>query len=70
MDCTVKCERCGGRATGNTFEEAELKVNHEQGKSRGIKCAINYYQTIEVDPITFEPINVKDRRCITCGQRK
>ncbi len=68
MTITVKCERCGGKATGNTFEEAEGKVNHDQGRSRGIKCSMGHYQTIEVDPKTFEPKDVKDRRCVTCGQ--
>ena len=44
----AKCRKCGGRATGNTFEEAAQKINHAVGLSRGIKCGSNYNCTIEI----------------------
>ena len=44
----AKCRKCGGTATGNTFEEAAQKINHAVGLSRGIKCGHNYNCTIEI----------------------
>ena len=44
----AKCRKCGGTATGNTFEEAASKINHASGLSRGIKCGSNYNCTIEI----------------------
>ena len=44
----AKCRKCGGTATGNTFEEAAQKINHAVGLSRGIKCGRSYNCTIEI----------------------
>lgn len=44
---TAKCNRCGGTAFGNTFEEASKKINHAVGLSRGIKCGDNYGNVVE-----------------------
>ncbi len=44
----AKCRKCGGTATGNTFEDAASKINHAVGLSRGIKCGRSYNCTIEI----------------------
>ncbi len=47
---TAKCNRCGGTATGLTYEEASAKINHAVGLGKGIKCGANYNQVYEVKP--------------------
>ena len=49
---TAKCIKCGGSATGDTFEEASSKINHAVGMSRGIKCGANYNCVSQVDDST------------------
>jgi hypothetical protein len=46
----AKCRRCGGSATGETFEVASSKINHAVGLTRGIKCGASYNQVYEVKP--------------------
>lgn len=45
---TAKCNRCRGSAEGKTMQEARSKINHAQGKSRGIPCGDNYHCVVEV----------------------
>jgi len=45
---TAKCNKCGGTALGNTFQEASSKINHAVGLSRGIKCGDNYNMVCEI----------------------
>ena len=45
----AKCNKCGGTAFGDTFEEASQKINHAVGLSRGIKCGANYNMVCQVD---------------------
>jgi hypothetical protein len=47
---TAKCKRCRGSADGKTMQEARSKINHAQGKSRGIPCGDNYNCVVEVKP--------------------
>ncbi len=49
---TAKCNKCGGTALGNTFEEASSKINHAVGLSRGIKCGDNYNMVCQVEDST------------------
>lgn len=46
---TAKCKRCGGEATGDSFEEASKKINHAVGLTRSIPCGANYNCVIEID---------------------
>jgi hypothetical protein len=45
---TAKCNRCRGSADGKTMQEARSKINHAQGKSRGIPCGDSYNCVVEV----------------------
>lgn len=47
---TAKCDRCGGTATGLTYEEASAKINHGVGLGKGIKCGASYNKVHEVKP--------------------
>ena len=49
---TAKCDRCGGAALGNSFEEASGKINHAVALSRGIKCGNNYNHVKEIKDST------------------
>lgn len=49
---TAKCNKCGGTALGNTFEEASQKINHAVGLSRGIKCGANYNMVYQIEDST------------------
>ena len=49
---TAKCNRCGGTALGNSFEEASQKINHAVGLGRGIKCGDNYNQVCKIEDST------------------
>ncbi len=44
----AKCTKCGGKATGDSFEDARSKINHAVGLSRGIKCGDNYNRVEEI----------------------
>lgn len=44
----AKCTKCGGKAEGDTYEEAASKINHAVGLSRGIHCGSTYGKTIDV----------------------
>ena len=44
----VKCLRCGGVATGETFTQAASKINHASGLSRGIPCGNSYNRVVEI----------------------
>ena len=44
----AKCNRCGGTAIGDTFEEAKSKINHAVGLTRSIPCGDNYNRVVEV----------------------
>ena len=50
----AKCSRCGGKAQGESFEEASSKINHAVGLSRGIKCGDNYNMVSEIKDSTQE----------------
>jgi hypothetical protein len=39
---TAKCTRCGATATGDSFDDARVKMDHAPGLSRGIPCGDNY----------------------------
>lgn len=45
----AKCNKCGGAALGDTFEEASKKINHAVGLSRGIKCGANYNMVHQIE---------------------
>ncbi len=49
---TAKCDRCGGTALGNSFEEASGKINHAVALSRGVKCGNSYNQVKQVKDST------------------
>ena len=49
---TAKCNRCGGTAFGNTFEEATKNIDHAVGLGRGIKCGDNYNMVCRVEDST------------------
>lgn len=44
----AKCNKCGGSAIADTFEEARKLINHAGGLSRGIKCGDNYNMVQEI----------------------
>ena len=44
----AKCIKCGGAATGDSFEAARQKINHAVGLSRGIKCGDSYNRVTEI----------------------
>lgn len=46
---TAKCNRCGGSAVGDSFEEASVKINHAVGLSRNKPCGASYNCVIEID---------------------
>ncbi len=48
----AKCNRCGGKAEGNSFEDASSKINHAVGLSRGIKCGDNYNMVCQIEDST------------------
>lgn len=50
---TAKCFRCYGSATGGTFEEASLLIDHSVGLSRGIPCGDNYNAVQEIKENTI-----------------
>ena len=55
---TAKCNKCGGTALGDTFEQASAKINHAVALSRGIKCGDNYnmvHQIGDSTPKTEKP---------------
>lgn len=52
---TAKCNRCGGSATGDSFEEAKLLINHAVGLSRNIPCGDDRNCTIEVKSNSPKP---------------
>jgi hypothetical protein len=53
---TAKCNKCGGTALGDTFQQASSKINHAVGLSRGIKCGDNYNMVCEIkDSTTKKP---------------
>lgn len=45
---TVKCFRCYGSASGGTFEEASLLIDHSVGLSRNIPCGDDYNAVQEI----------------------
>lgn len=49
---TAKCNKCGGTALGDTFENASSKINHAVGLSRGIKCGNNYNMVCQIEDST------------------
>ena len=49
---TAKCNKCGGTALGDTFEQASAKINHAVALSRGIKCGDNYNMVHQVEDTT------------------
>ena len=44
----AKCNKCGGNATADTYEQARKLINHAVGLSRGIKCGDNYNAVQEI----------------------
>jgi len=46
----AKCSKCGGSATGDTYDIARSNINHAVGMSRGIKCGDSYGCVTEVNP--------------------
>ena len=44
----AKCNKCGGSAIADTFEEARQLINHAVALSRGIKCGDNYNMVQEI----------------------
>lgn len=45
---TAKCFRCYGSASGGTFEEASLLIDHSVGLSRNIPCGDDYNAVQEI----------------------
>lgn len=61
----IKCYKCGGKASGTSFEDARTKLNHAVGLSRGIKCGDNYNCIEEIvdkikDPKALKPETPKE----------
>lgn len=56
----AKCSQCGGKAQGDTFEEASSKINHAVGLSRGIKCGDNYNMVCEIKDSTPKVEKLKE----------
>ncbi len=54
----AKCIKCGGTATGDSFEQARQRINHAVGLSRGIKCGDNYNHVTEIKPKEIIPKNI------------
>lgn len=52
---TAKCDRCGGSATGSTFDDAKSLIDHAVGLSRGIPCGDNYNAVIEIKDTSSPP---------------
>jgi len=50
---TAKCNKCGGSASAETYDEARKLINHAVGLSRGVKCGDNYNQVIQVEVNTI-----------------
>jgi len=44
----AECQRCGGKGTGKTFQEASRDIDHAIGMIRGIPCDSNYNRIVEV----------------------
>ena len=51
----AKCYRCGGSASGDTYEQARHNINHAVGLSQGKPCGDSYGC---VEEIKSEPIQV------------
>ena len=51
----AKCNRCGGSASGDTYEQARHNINHAVGLSQGNPCGDSYGC---VEEIKSEPIQV------------
>jgi len=44
----AKCNKCGGSAIADTYEQARAIINHAVGLSRGIKCGDSYNMVQEI----------------------
>ena len=44
----ARCNRCGGSAESNTYEQARKLINHAVGLGRGIKCGDSYNMVQEI----------------------
>ncbi len=49
---TAKCNKCGGSASAETYDEARKLINHAVGLSRGVKCGDNYNMVCQVEDST------------------
>jgi len=56
----AKCRRCGGTATGDTFQDASKKINHAAGLTRGKPCGISYGAVIEIIEQVITPKSKPD----------
>jgi len=52
----VQCHRCGGKAEGNSFDEASELIDHAIGMSNGKKC---YAGLAQIDIIGGEESKVE-----------
>jgi len=75
----AKCFRCYGSATGNSFEEAALLINHAVGLSRNIPCGDDYNAVQEIkedivngttDETSFTKVEGKSTENITLDESK
>lgn len=47
----AKCNKCGGSAIADTYEQARKLINHAIGLARGIKCGDAYGAVQEIGAI-------------------
>ncbi len=69
---TAKCNRCFGSATGKSFDEASLNIDHAVGLSRGIPCGRNYDCVVEIKESKddFKKVEKKSVKTITLDELK
>lgn len=60
MESIAKCNRCGGTATGKTFDDAAYQINHAIGLASGIPCGAEYNQVFEVKTESPKKETTKD----------
>lgn len=67
---TAKCNKCGGSATGSTFEEAREKLDHAPALSRGIHCGDNYNAVVQVKDEGYHKVDGKSSAKVIVDESK
>ncbi len=66
----AKCTRCGGTASGDSFDDARAAINHAPGLSRGIKCGDNCNCVVIVADETYKKVEGKSTEKIKFDESK